>query len=513
MRPYRDILAFLDIEAGVDNSDDDDDDDGVDADDLISDAPEISSGVLITDRHHTDQLEHWNTDAQSMVNAIMGRYRSSQGSAWKAQHTADQKKYTEGWKTTVAYLPSVTDGDIWKVAVTPGTELNVVATIFNKVSALEIDGVESAFYREGIPGVVYVEARNYGAALTVLKGINNVWLRYYKAEGGPVDLVPISERLALLAMDNKFVNEVEKMVNEQQRFVRIRDRTRYRHNLGIIANYNMDARHALVLVVPRELIAVRGRRRRLAAPPALKMDYFVEGEEGHSSDRALLTSDGIRNLDSVSSDGQYLSGLEVRRVDVDKLVYHDIHPAAHELDLFEATRDDEICKFVNHARYLQIRQGEKFEVTQGPWKGFKGVVGEAIVTEPTLSVRLKGRYCWEDIEVPKEDLAHTGPQGSITTVKAGPYTGLKGKIRSYLRHTAVISPDTDAEQMIDVGVSDIQRTIDLGDEVEIMMGLLKGRSGFYVGMDEAKAEIYLDDPASAEGKEVPQVIGRMVRYS
>ncbi|KAG5222101.1 transcription elongation factor [Salix suchowensis] len=282
-------------------------------------------------------------------------------------------------------------------------------------------------------------------------------------------------------MDNKFVNEVEKMVNEQQRFVRIRDRTRYRHNLGIIANYNMDARHALVLVVPRELIAVRGRRRRLAAPPALKMDYFVEGEEGHSSDRALLTSDGIRNLDSVSSDGQYLSGLEVRRVDVDKLVYHDIHPAAHELDLFEATRDDEICKFINHARYLQIRQGEKFEVTQGPWKGFKGVVGEAIVTEPTLSVRLKGRYCWEDIEVPKEDLAHTGPQGSITTVKAGPYTGLKGKIRSYLRHTAVISPDTDAEQTIDVRVSDIQRTIDLGDEVEIMMGLLKGRSDFMLG--------------------------------
>ncbi|KAF9492423.1 hypothetical protein BDN71DRAFT_1509438 [Pleurotus eryngii] len=64
--------------------------------------------------------------------------------------------------------------------------------------------------------------------------------------------------------------------------------------------------------------------------------------------------------------------------------------------------------------------------------------------------------------------------------------------------------------MIDVGVSDIQRTIDLGDEVEIMMGLLKGRSGFYVGVDEAKAEIYLDDPASAEGKEAPQVIGRMV---
>ncbi|KAF9488624.1 hypothetical protein BDN71DRAFT_1512872 [Pleurotus eryngii] len=272
----------------------------------------------------------------------------------------------------------------------------------------------------------------------------------------------------------------------------------------------MDARHTLVLVVPRELIAVHGRRRRLAAPPALKMDYFVEGEEGHCSDRALLTSDGIRNLDLVSSDGQYLSGLEVRRVDVDKLMYYDIHPAAHKLDLFEATRDDEICKFVNHARYLQIRQGEKIEVTQGPWKGFKGVVGEAIVTEPTLSVWLKGRYCWEDIEVPKEDLAHMGLQGSITMVKAGPYTGLKGKIRSYLCHTAVIPPDTDAEQTIDVGVSDIQRTIDLGNKVKIMMGLLKGCSGFYVGVEEAKAEIYLNNPASAEGKEVPQVIGRMI---
>ncbi|KAF4564429.1 transcription elongation factor spt5 [Pleurotus pulmonarius] len=495
---------------------------------FISDEPETPSSHLITNRHHTDPLEFWNTDAESMVNAIIDRYRGSQRSAWKAQHTAEQKKQTDGWKTTVAYLPSITDGDIWKVAVTvghhllyikfdtaadclfkPGSELSVVATIFNKVSALKIDGVDSAFYREGISGVVYVEARNYGAALTVLTGINNVWLRYYQAEGGPVDLVPISERLALLSMVKNFVSEVEKLASEQQRFVRIRDRTRYRHNLGIIVNYNMDARHALVLVVPRELIAVPGTRRRLAAPPALKMDPSVK-EGGASSDRALFTSDGIGNLETVSSDGQYLSGLEVRRIDVDQLVYHDIHPTAHELDMFEATGHTEICKFVNQARDLQIRQGEKFEVTQGPWKGFKGIVEEGVATDPALSVRMKGRYWWEDIEVPKEDLAHAGPQGSTTTVIAGPYTGLKGRICKYLHHTTVISPDTDAEQTIDVRVSDVQRTVDLGDEVEIILGTLKGRSGFYVGVDEAKARIYLDEPADASGEQALQSIGRMV---
>ncbi|KAF7425019.1 transcription elongation factor spt5 [Pleurotus ostreatus] len=490
MRPYRDILAFLDIEAGVENSDDDDDHDDIDTDSFISDEPETPSSHLITNRHHTDPLEFWNTDAESMVNAIVDQ----------------RKKHTDGWKATVAYLPSITDGDIWKVAVTPGCELSVVTTIFNKVSALKIDGVDSAFYREGISGVVYVEARNYGAALTVLMGINNVWLRYYKAEGGPVDLVPISERLALLSMVKNFVSEVEKPANEQQRFVRIRDRTRYRHNLGIIVNYNMDARHALVLVVPRELT---GTRRRLAAPPVLKMDPSVK-EGGPSSDRALFTSDGIGNLETVSSDGQYLSGLEVRRIDVDQLVYHDIHPTAHELDMFEATGHTEICKFVNQARDLQIRQGEKFEVTQGPWKGFKGIVEEGVATDPALSVRMKGRYWWEDVEVPKEDLAYAGPQGSTTTVIAGPYTGLKGRICKYLHHTTVISPDTDAEQTIDVRVSDVQRTVDLGDEVEIILGTLKGRSGFYVGVDEAKARIYLDEPANARGKEAQQAIGRMV---
>lgn len=92
----------------------------------------------------------------------------------------------------------------------------VVATIFNKVLALRIDGVDSAFYREGIPGVVYIEARNYGAVHTVLKGINNVWLRYYKTDGGPIDLVPMSERLALLTLDVSPVNEVEKAADERQ---------------------------------------------------------------------------------------------------------------------------------------------------------------------------------------------------------------------------------------------------------------------------------------------------------
>ncbi|KAF7426521.1 hypothetical protein PC9H_008890 [Pleurotus ostreatus] len=157
MRQYRDILAFLDIEAGVENSDDDDDDD-IDTDYFISDAPETPSSNMTTSRHDIDPPELWNTDAESMVNDIIDRYRGSQQSTWKAQHAADRKKYTDGWKTTIAYLPSITDGDIWKVAVTPGSELCVVATI-------------------------YVEARNYGAALTVLKGINNIWLRYCARSG------------------------------------------------------------------------------------------------------------------------------------------------------------------------------------------------------------------------------------------------------------------------------------------------------------------------------------------
>ncbi len=164
----------------------------------------------------------------------------------------------------------------------------VVATIFNKVLALRIDGVDSAFYREGIPGVVYIEARNYGAVHTVLKGINNVWLRYYKTDGGPIDLVPMSERLALLTLNVSPINEVEKAADERQRFVRIRDRTRYRNQLAIIGSYVMDAREALVLVVPRA-----GTQRRFAAPPTLKRAAPVEGE-GDSA--PFITSDGVVNL-------------------------------------------------------------------------------------------------------------------------------------------------------------------------------------------------------------------------
>ncbi|KAF9489573.1 hypothetical protein BDN71DRAFT_1511981 [Pleurotus eryngii] len=463
MRPYRDILAFLDIEAGVENSDDDRDEEDFDAPGFISNDPEIDEGeidggVSITSPDRGDSSRLWNNDAESIVKEIMDRYRGCEGSAWKHQHATDRRTYIDGWKSTVAYLPSIADGDIWKVDVTPGRELVVVATIFNKALALGIDGVDSAFYREGIPGVVYIEACNYGAVLTILKGINNVWLQYYKAEGGLIDLVPISERLALLTLDISPVNEVEKAADEWQRFVRIRDRTRYRNQLAIIGGYVMDAREALVLVIP-----CAGTSRHFAAPPALKRAAPIAGDLEAVSP-PFLTSDGVDNLQSVA-EGQYLSGLEVQRIDVSKLVYRDIHPAAHELDLFKATQHDEICGLVRNARNLQIRQGKKFE----------------------------GRYSWEDIEVPRSDLVSMGSKGCATTVKADPYSGLNGRIYEYVSEDMVIvSPDAGKEQIVDIRVSDIQRTVDPGDEVEIMMGRLKGHLGFYVSTDdEAKARIYL----------------------
>ncbi|KDQ22487.1 hypothetical protein PLEOSDRAFT_1109596 [Pleurotus ostreatus PC15] len=530
MRPYRDVLAFLDLEAGIENSDEDDDDNDIDeTNDFISDAPEVASTAQISNRDHAEHQELWNTDAETMLNAIMDRYRGSQGSTWKAQHREQRKQYTEGWKTTVAYLPSVTDGDIWKVAVTvrpaifiasnryssllplqPGSELSVVAAIFNKVSALNVVGVQSAFYRDAIPGVVYIEADDYQAALTLLKGINNVWLRYYKSEGSPIDLVPIGERLALLMMDTSFINEVEKRTDEQRRFVRIRNRTRYRHSLGIIGNYDTSARHAFVLVVPRQLLAVPNSRRRIAGPPLLQRESLSGGAGERPS--TLLTSEGVEGLATISAEGEFFSGLEVRKIDVHQLVYNDIHPTTHELDLFEATQHDEICKLVNHARSLQIRQGEKLQVTQGPWRGFQGIVEEPIVAEPASTVRMKGRYCWDGlcIEVPTEDLVHAGPQGNTTTVKTGLFTGVTGTILNYYDDMVIISPDTNTDQTIEVNVSDIHRAVDLGDEVEIIQGLLKGRSGFYVGVDtdDARAQVYLNERSIGKAEGIHE---RMVR--
>ncbi|KAF9488277.1 hypothetical protein BDN71DRAFT_1436232 [Pleurotus eryngii] len=158
----------------------------------------------------------------------------------------------------------------------PGRELVVVVTIFNKALALQIDGVNSAFYREGIPGVVYIEAHNYGAVLTILKGINNVWLQYYKAEGRPIDLVPISERLALLTLDISPVNEVEKAVDKNQ--------------LAIIGGYVMDTREALVLV-----ILCAGTSRHFAVPPALKRAAPIAGDLKANS-LPFLTSNSVDNL-------------------------------------------------------------------------------------------------------------------------------------------------------------------------------------------------------------------------
>ncbi|KAJ8453760.1 hypothetical protein ONZ45_g19581 [Pleurotus djamor] len=302
---YREhIQHFLDIEAHVDSEDDTQDDPSAGPDALLddflvessdsdSDEPNSTSTSKLGAQYYQRERE----ELQASVDALRTRHGTSESLAH-----AD----SERWMSFLKYPPSIQDPELWRVRVRPRWEFSVVATILNKSQALKIP-VSSAFYRDSIPGAVYIEG-SYHDCVTVLDGINGVWLNHYNTSA--IEHVHFSDRIALL--DQTTSNPAP----PKHTFVRLRCRGPYRHMLAFIKEVSTSS-EVEVLVVPRS------RSEGSFLPLALAMTEPSQTEP-------YIPPSPIH-------DTHHVYGLRIRHIPVRSLQLSPSHPTSTELTLLESS--------------------------------------------------------------------------------------------------------------------------------------------------------------------------------
>jgi transcription elongation factor len=171
-----------------------------------------------------------------------------------------------------------------------------------------------------------------------------------------VELVPLDDRVHLLDMDSPFAITTGS-------WVRLGCRGRYRGDLGLVKEVNLDHGSALVALVPR--IRMTRKRDRQNRPKSALFDVkAVQDEYGFSTVEK-------RNTGWLFGGKFYLSGLLELDIQLDLL--SDVVPTETELDLFRQTRDQTVVSAANN-RSVPLRISDTMAVITGPLQGFVGRV-------------------------------------------------------------------------------------------------------------------------------------------
>jgi transcription elongation factor len=146
-------------------------------------------------------------------------------------------------------------------------------------------------------------------------------------------------------------------------WVRLECRGRYKGDLGLVKEVNLDHGSALVALVPR-IRMTRKRDRRNRPKSALFDEKAVQDVHGFATVEK-------RNAHYVFQGQSYLSGLLELDLQLEQL--SDVVPTETELDIFRQTGNQTVVSAANN-RSVPLRISEDMVVIAGPLQGLVGHV-------------------------------------------------------------------------------------------------------------------------------------------
>ena len=232
---------FLDVEAEVDDDEEEieDDDEGAGKDEEFiqyNDEPEESTKVIRGDHNRFDRREREleDQDAEKVAEELKERYG-------RMRYQGEMNEVPQR-----LLMPSVEDPSLWGVRCRPGREKDIVISLMSKFAANEWSSnpleIYSAFCRDSISGLVYVEARSPAHVLEAVKGLVGVYSNS-SIDRKPL-LIPVEEMADLL--------KIKKQVKEVKpgSWVRIK-RGKYQGDLAQVMDITENGEVAGVKFVPR----------------------------------------------------------------------------------------------------------------------------------------------------------------------------------------------------------------------------------------------------------------------
>ncbi|KAG9084752.1 transcription elongation factor spt5, partial [Ceratobasidium sp. 370] len=464
---------FLDLEVEVDDDDEDLDDDdeelGREAREFIDEDGGFDPNEPVNRRAAADhirynqQRELNERDLAELAQDYKDRYQRS-----AARYTGDADQVPQR-----LLMPSVNDPHLFQVRVKVGREKEIVFSLMRKYIDKEHGNapleIFSAFQRDSLPGLIYVEAHDAKQVSTALNGLVGA----YVSSG--VKLVPIDEMSSLLR-----IKRVETTV-QPGAWVRIK-RGKYAGDLAQVIDVTENGEEVGLKFIPRIDLTPRddvvgggidpktGKRKKpgMSAPTGRPPQRFFNVEEVAKAYGPR--SVGRRQANAyVFMNDTYKDGFIEKDIRLTGIQTDNVNPTLDEITQFAGTRGDDgapdvdlsaIADAARKAATAVLQPGDHVEVFEGEQTGVHGVVesisGEVVLIRAT-HIEIEG----QKIEVPARSVRKRFKAGDHVKVMAGKNTDETGLVVSVTKDVVTFLSDLSLQE-VTVFSKDLREAAEVG---------------------------------------------------
>ncbi|KAI3411952.1 hypothetical protein GPALN_002008 [Globodera pallida] len=433
-----------DVEVDDDDEDEDDYDAGADGDDLFGVDPNERAEAERFLREQEKLKEKRRNKYADMTEEEMERYFQERHAAQVATHQGDLDEDAYDDITQNGLLPSTKDPNLWIVKCRLGEEKTTCLRLMRKyltfMSTDEPLQIKSVIVKEGLKGMIYIEAFKMAHVAKAIEGISA--LNQFK-----VTMVPIKEMSDTL----RVVKNIPAL--KPGAYVRL-SKTLYKDDLAQVDWVDISQNRVNLKLIPRiDYTRLRGalrsqddrvlkkKRRPLPAPFDLDRIKSIGGDVTNDGDFYIFEG------------GHYRRGFLYKSFPMNAIEDDTTNPTLTELEKFQESADD-------------------------------------------LKKELESTHLREK--------RHNLAPGDNVEVTDGELVNLRGKIQSIDGQKVVILPEhEDLTEPLTLNASELRKYFKPGDHVRVIGGRYEGDTGLIVRVED-NVVIMLSDLTMGEMKILPK---------
>ncbi|KAF8170171.1 hypothetical protein K438DRAFT_1854154 [Mycena galopus ATCC 62051] len=375
-------------------------------------------------------------------------------------------------------MPSVHDASLWQVRVKIGRERDLVFSLMRKAIDVEYSArplhILSAFQRDSLPGMIYVEARSSQLVSQACNGLVGVYL----SRG--IQLVPIQEMASLLQIKK------QDLTVTPGSWVRIKRGT-YQGDLAQVVDITETGEFVGLKFIPR--IDLNPRDEASLEGPAGKKrkKTTIAGSGTTRPPQRLFNYEEVvavwgrknvvkRNQVYVFQNETFKDGFIEKDLKLSQLMLEDVNPTLDEITQFARGQEGEsgenvvdlslIAEASRKAAISVLQPGDHVEVFEGEQSGVHGVVEEInqdVVTITAVGVDFDG----QKVDLPARSVRKRFKAGDHVKVMTGQNADETGLVVSVSDNVVTFLSDMSMQE-VSVFSKDLREAAEVGSGTNIV---------------------------------------------
>ncbi|KAJ7209510.1 transcription elongation factor Spt5 [Mycena pura] len=471
-RHRKGAAKFFDLAAVSDDDDDGDEEMDEEVQDGFIDEPDEAEDASRRHYRHLPAREFDDADEQSPEQIASDLTRRYQGQN-TVRYSGDMNEIPQR-----LLMPSVHDASLWQVRVKIGRERDLVFSLMRKAIDMEFSAqplhILSAFQRDSLPGMIYVEARSSQQVSQACNGLVGVYL----SRG--IQLVPIEEMASLLQI------KTQELTVTPGSWVRIKRGT-YQGDLAQVVDTTETGEYVGVKFIPRIDLNPRDDGS-LEGPVGKKRKKLnIAGSGATRPPQRLFNYEEVvaawgrknvvkRNQVYVFLNETYKDGFIEKDLKLSQLVLEDVNPTLDEITQFARRQDGEsgenvvdlsiIAEASRKAAISVLQPGDHVEVFEGEQTGVHGVVEEInqdVVTITAVGLDFDG----QKVDLPARSVRKRFKAGDHVKVMTGQNADETGLVVSVSDNVVTFLSDMSMQE-VSVFSKDLREAAEVGSGTNIV---------------------------------------------